>query len=239
MPWKVYTPVGYIEVPSSDPAFLYQDIVVSLGTEAPLNNGQPVLHAYCLAALNVKNGERVVHIGAGTGYYTTLLAKLVGTAGRVDAYEIDGDLAPCAIRNLAHFPNVGMHARSGSVGPLPDCDAIYVNAGASAPLDLWLDALLPMGRLLFPLAPAEGVGAMLLIKKKESGTFSAEFLVQARFVPCLGAQDEVTAQRLVEAFRKSDWSRVKTLHRGQAAEHDIAPGGSCWFQGQGWWLSTQ
>jgi protein-L-isoaspartate(D-aspartate) O-methyltransferase len=239
LPWKVYTPVGYIEIPSNDPAFLYQDIVVSLGTEAPLNNGQPVLHAYCLAALAAKTGEGVVHIGAGTGYYTALLAKLVGDTGRVDAYEIDTDLAPRASLNLAEFPQVTMHARSGSAGPLPDCDAIYVNAGASAPLDLWLDALRPMGRLLFPLAPAEGVGAMLLIKKKEDGTFSAEFLVQARFVPCLGAQDEATAQRLVQAFRNSDWSKVRSLHRGQAAEHESAPGGSCWFQGQGWWLSTR
>jgi len=237
-PWKIFTGSGYVETNSDDPAVLYQDVVVSLGFDRHLNNGQPTLHAICLAALAPQKGERVVHVGAGTGYYTTLLAKLVGKTGTVDAYEISPDLAQRASSNLAEFPQVTMHSRSGSEGPLPECDVLYVNAGASAPLALWLDALRPMGRLLFPLAPAEGVGAMLLIKKQENGAYAAEFLVQARFVPCIGAQDEATAQRLIEAFRNSNWSKVKSLHRGHAAAHEKASGGSCWFQGQDWWLST-
>ena len=77
-PWKVFTGVGYIQTPSNDPAFLYQDFVVSLDSEGPLNDGQPTLHAYCLSALALKRGESIVHVGAGTGYYTTILAKLVG-----------------------------------------------------------------------------------------------------------------------------------------------------------------
>ena len=83
-PWKVFTRSGYVETLTDDPAVLYQDVVVSLGSGGPLNNGQPTLHAFCLAALAPKKGERVVHVGAGTGYYTTLLAKLVGESGVVD-----------------------------------------------------------------------------------------------------------------------------------------------------------
>lgn len=233
LPWKVYTPVGYIEIPSDDPAFLYQDIVVSLGRDEPLNNGQPILHAFCLAALAPQGGDRIVHIGAGSGYYTTVLAKLAGAAGTVDAYEIDLDLAQRAQKNLSSFASVTVHARSGAEGPLPACDKIYVNAGANAPLALWLDALRPKGRLLFPLAPADGVGALLLVTKQESGAYSAEFLVQARFVPCMGAQDESTAARLTEAFRRGTWTQVKSLHRNDA------PDEHCWFHGQGWWLSTR
>src|SRR5271170_3904035 len=77
-PWRIFTRSGYVESPADDPALLYQDVVVSLGGEGPFNNGQPTLHALCLAALDLKKGERVVHVGAGTGYYTTLLAKLAG-----------------------------------------------------------------------------------------------------------------------------------------------------------------
>jgi len=65
-PWKIFTPVGYIEAGSDDPGLLYQDVVVSLDVEAPLNNGQPTLHAFGLNALNLKPGEHVLHIGAGT-----------------------------------------------------------------------------------------------------------------------------------------------------------------------------
>ena len=231
-PWKVFTRSGYVETLTDDPAVLYQDVVVSLGSGGPLNNGQPTLHAFCLAALAPKKGERVVHVGAGTGYYTTLLAKLVGESGVVDAYEIEPTLAQRATDNLAAFPNVTVHARSGAEGTLPACDVLYVNAGATEPLAVWLDALRPMGRLLFPMTPDAGVGAMLLITKQEDGSFTARFLLQAQFVPCIGARNEATEQKLAEGFRNSNWTKVKSLHRNDEADD------SCWFSGPGWWLST-
>jgi protein-L-isoaspartate(D-aspartate) O-methyltransferase len=231
-PWKVFTRSGYVETLTDDPAVLYQDVVVSLGSGGPLNNGQPTLHAYCLAALAPKKGERVVHVGAGTGYYTTLLAKLVGESGVVDAYEIEPTLAQRAINNLASLPNVTVHARSGAEGTLPACDVLYVNAGATEPLAVWLDALRPMGRLLFPMTPDAGVGAMLLVTKQGDGSFTARFLLQAQFVPCVGARNDATEQKLAEAFRNNNWTKVKSLHRNEE------PDDSCWCSGPGWWLST-
>lgn len=231
-PWKVFTRSGYIDSASDDPAVLYQDVVVSLGGEGHLNNGQPSLHAFCLAALAPKKGEHVVHVGAGTGYYTTLLAKLVGENGTVNAYEIEPELAERARKNLTTFRNVAVHSRSGAEGPIPVCDVIYVNAGATEPMAVWLDALRPMGRLLFPMTPDAGAGGMLLITKQEDGTYAARFLVQALFVPCIGARNETTAQKLTGAFRSSSWAKVKSLHRNEATD------GSCWCSGQGWWLST-
>ncbi len=216
---------------TDDPAFLYQDIVVSLGNSGPINNGQPSLHAACLAALAVGKGERVVHVGAGTGYYTTVLAKLVGEWGAVDAYEIEAELAQRARENLAEFSQVILHARSGAEGPLPACDVLYVNAGATEPLAVWLDALRPNGRLLFPMTPAKGYGGMLLVTKQEDGGFPARFLMQVQFVPCVGARDELTAQKLTSAFRNGNWKRVRSLHRN----HE--PGDTCWCSGRDWWLS--
>lgn len=231
-PWKVFTRSGYVETLTEDPTVLYQDVVVSLGSEGPLNNGQPTLHASCLAALAPKKGERVVHVGAGTGYYTTLLVKLVGESGVIDAYEIEPTLAQRAADNLAAFPNVTVHARSGAEGTLPACDVLYINAGATEPLAVWLDALRPIGRLLFPMTPAAGVGAMLLVTKQEDGSFTARFLLQAQFVPCIGARNEATEQKLAEAFRNSNWTKVKSLYRNDE------PDASCWCSGPGWWLST-
>src|SRR5271168_1277098 len=230
-PWRIFTRSGYVESPTDDPALLYQDVVVSLGGEGPFNNGQPTLHVFCIAALDLKKDERVVHVGAGTGYYTTLLAKLVGETGAVDAYEVEPEFARRATNNLAEFRYVTVHSRSGAEGPLPECDVLYVNAGATEPLDVWLDALRPKGRLLFPMTPDEGVGAMLLITKQDDGGFAARFLLQVQFVPCIGARDETTAQRLSKAFRKGGWEKVKSLRRGEAVDE------SCWVAGDGWWLS--
>jgi protein-L-isoaspartate(D-aspartate) O-methyltransferase len=95
-----------------------------------------------------------------------------------------------------------------------------------------LDPLRPMGRLLFPMTPDTGVGAMLLVTKQGDGTFTARFLLQAQFVPCIGARNEATSQRLTEAFRDNSWTKVKSLHRNDEVD------GNCWCSGPGWWLST-
>jgi protein-L-isoaspartate(D-aspartate) O-methyltransferase len=231
-PWRILTRHGFVEAPHDDPAFLYQDVVVSLGADG-LNNGEPSLHAMCIATLRPQQGDRVVHVGAGSGYYTTILAKLVGERGVVDAYEIEPGLVRRATENLAPLPQVRLHARSGAEGPLPACDVLYVNAGATAPLAAWLDALKPGGRLLFPLTPDDGAGAMLLITRTDGVVYAARFLFQAQFVGCAGARDAGEEQHLAEAFRNRHWNKVKSLHR------ESQPGERCWLAGRGWWLSTE
>jgi protein-L-isoaspartate(D-aspartate) O-methyltransferase len=236
-PWKTFTQSGYLQTPSDDPAFLYQDITIALADDRRINNGQPRLHAACLAALDVKDGETAVHIGAGTGYYTAVLSHLVGPTGLVLAYEIEADLAERAKTNLTDWPNVTVYCRSGSEGDLPRTDIIYVNAGATAPLDLWLDALRPGGRLLFPLTPDAakgdpGPGSMLLVTKAAENQFSARFICPVMFINCIGARDEDTGRRLGEAFTRGGSRDVRSLRRG------TQPDETCWFAGNSWWLST-
>ena len=74
--------------------------------ERGVNNGSPSLHAGWLHALSLRDGERVAHVGAGTGYYTAILAELVGRKGRVLAIEFDPALTEAARANLADRPNV-------------------------------------------------------------------------------------------------------------------------------------
>jgi protein-L-isoaspartate(D-aspartate) O-methyltransferase len=254
-PWKIYAGGSLLETPTNDPAFLYQDVVVAIAADRHINNGQPVLHAMCLSAVNIQPGEKILHIGAGTGYYTAILAKLAGPAGMVEAYEIEPDLAARAAQNLADLPNVTVHTRNAAEGQLPPCDVIYVNAAATAPLDIWLDALRPGARLLFPLTPADGpggnpgAGAMLMITRPSaqashngSGspanpqdsneTLSARFLSPAMFIPCVGARDDATAAKLAEAFKRGDARNVRSLHR------HTPPDSTSWCSGEGWWLST-
>ena len=148
---------------SDDARDLYQDVLVGLDAERGINNGQPSLHARCLAACDPRLGDTVLHIGAGTGYYSAILAQLVGERGRVIAYEIEPDLAARAAANLKPWPQASVRAISGALPPLPACDVIYVNAGATHPLAAWLDALRDGARLIFPLTPDDGSGCMLLV----------------------------------------------------------------------------
>jgi protein-L-isoaspartate(D-aspartate) O-methyltransferase len=237
-PWKIFAGGNYVETPTDDPAFLYQDVVVALAPERRINNGQPVLHAINLAALDVKQGEKVLHVGAGTGYYTAVLARLTGATGTVEAYEIEQDLARKAIENLSHLSNVTVRECSGSEAPLPVCDVIYVNAGATSPLKVWLDAMQANGRLLFPLTPADGpggmpgAGGMLLVTRSGADRFDARFVCPAMFVPCFGARDDETAQKLSAAFKRGELQRVRSLRRNSQ------PDDTCWCAGDGWWLSN-
>jgi len=230
-PWRVFTPVGYIQTPSKNPALLYQDILVAIDERRQINIGQPSLHAESLAAVNVKERERVIQVGAGSGYYTAVLARLVGERGEVIAYELEQDLATQAAQNLADLSHVQLLNRSGSIGPLPPCDVIYVCAGATGPVDAWLEALRPGGRLVFPLIPSEGLGGMLLITRTPAEGFEARFTSRAMFVPCADARDAETAGKLSKAFLRDDMWQVKSLRR------DSAPDDSCWVAGRNWWLS--
>jgi protein-L-isoaspartate(D-aspartate) O-methyltransferase len=92
--------------PSADPVYLYIKGVIGILPERNLNNGEPSLHAALIASAAPQPGEHVVHIGAGVGYYTAIMAELVGASGRVTAIELDAGLAARATTNFAMAPKV-------------------------------------------------------------------------------------------------------------------------------------
>jgi protein-L-isoaspartate(D-aspartate) O-methyltransferase len=233
-PWTITDsgPGPYIKTPDDDPAFIYQDTLVALDSERGINIGQPSGHALWLDALALREGETVLQIGAGSGYYTAIIAHLVGASGRVHAYEIDPGFAARATENLKGLPQVDVQARSGVVGDLPKADAIYVCAGCSRPSLAWLDALRPGARLLFPLAPEGEMGGMLLLKRPDHGpVWPAKFVSGAGFVGCVGLQETGANDRLKKAFSKGR-DQVRSFRIDGDKDE------TCWLAGDGWWLST-
>ena len=231
-PWPICNVSGYLPTVSADPRLLYQDILIGLATDRGINNGQPSLHARCLAACAPSEGESVVHIGAGTGYYSAVLAQLVGAGGSVIAYEIEADLAARASRNLAHLPNVTVVRASANEVALPSTDLIYVCAGATHPLASWLDALRLGGRLIFPLTPNEGVGCMLLVTRRGRASYAASAFTKAAFIPCIGARDDGASRALAAALETQSLTTIKSLQR------TTPPDDTAWCIGKDWWLST-
>lgn len=231
-PWQIAVAGGYMSSETDDPSVLYQDIVVGLVPERRINNGEPSLHAKCLGLALPQAGETALHVGAGTGYYTAILAHLVGPEGHVHAYEIAADLANRAVANLADYTTVTVHAQSGLDGPVPPADVIYVNAGLTDVPAVWLDALRPGGRLVLPLTPTERLGCMVIITRRSSGAYAARVFSPAAFVGCVGARDEAQSRRLAAALDTRSPSDVRALRRGNA------PDETAWCIGEGWWLST-
>jgi len=178
----------------------------------------------------VKHGETVVHIGCGTGYYTAILAELTGPGGGVEAWDLVPDLAAAARRNLRDRGNIVVHTGDATSAALPPADVIYVCAGCTHPVERWVDALRPGGRLLFPLTPGWDLGGMLEVTKREHG-LEARFVCRCSFIPCVGASASDEAPALQRAFEGSDLKRVSSLSFGGD------PVEGAWFNGDGWSLS--
>ncbi|HWE07013.1 MAG TPA: hypothetical protein VG274_09910, partial [Rhizomicrobium sp.] len=72
-------PFTYQTFEDDDPRVLYHDVVVALDEDNEINNGQPSLWARVFDELNTQPGERILHIGCGSGYYSAILAEIAGT----------------------------------------------------------------------------------------------------------------------------------------------------------------
>ena len=242
-PWPMLRwPHRYVPTPSDDPVYLYQDALVGIIPERSLNNGQPWLHAMLIAAAAPRPGEHVVHVGAGVGYYTAILAHMVGESGRVTAIEFDGGLAERLAANFAGQPNVRALQGDGAQIAFDPADVIYVNAGATRPADIWLERLDDGGRLILPLTSDKGFGenaenmpiqrrgAVFRIERCRD-EFFAKWISAVAIFPCEGARDAESERALAAAFEKGGWDRVTRLHR----RGDV-PEEQCWLKAPDWCL---
>jgi len=189
-PWKIQLAgsENYLETPSADPVYLYQNTLVALDADKGINNGTPFFHAAWIGAVAPQPGDVIAHIGAGTGYYSAILSMLVLDGGCVNAFEIEEQLAAAARHNLAPFDNVSVIAGDAVSLTLPPSDLIYVNAGVLAPPLQWLQALRLGGRMIFPWRPSNTVGVSALVTRLALG-FELKLLMPAWFLPCIGASE--------------------------------------------------
>ena len=243
-PWPLFNVASrsYAPSPSDDPIHLYTDGLVGIAPEREINNGQPTLHAYLLGQAKLREGDHAVHVGAGVGYYSAIMAHIVGPSGHVTAIEFEPDIATRAKANLATYSNVTIVQGDGSVTPFAPADVIYVNAGATRPADIWLDRLKDGGRLVLPLTTDKGFnsddlanmqrrGAIFLITR-EGETFYARWIAPVAIYPCAGMRDEESERALATALQKNYVRRVTRLCRTGET-----PNERCWLKAPGWCLA--
>jgi protein-L-isoaspartate(D-aspartate) O-methyltransferase len=225
-PWTVIS--SGVATQTHELADLYGNVLVAIDRARGINNGEPSLHAAWLGAVRPEPGEKVIHIGAGTGYYTAILALLVEPGGHVEAYEYEPDLAAAAAEHLKAYGHVTVHAASAFGKILPDSDVIYVNAGALAPDPEWVRALKPGGRLIFPWQPHRGWGPAMLVTRREAG-FSASQLMTVGFIACSG---EKTRRTSAYGPSEADIANIRSIWLRSARSPDesaIAIYDDVWF----------
>src|SRR5713226_10229423 len=85
----------HVFVPHEDIASAYSDrhIVTRWQNELPISScSQPSITAIMLELLDLQPGQRVLEIGAGTGYAAALMAYLAGETGKVVTLDLDEDI---------------------------------------------------------------------------------------------------------------------------------------------------
>jgi protein-L-isoaspartate(D-aspartate) O-methyltransferase len=221
----------YRTIEDCDPRHLYHNVLVAIDAARGLNNGHPSALASWFEQLDLCAGDHVVHVGCGTGYYTAILAEVVGPDGRVTAYEIDPDLAGRAQSNLCHWSSVEVIAGNGAEHR-GAADAIFVNAGTTHLSESWLHSLNPAGRLLVPMTASSdpsGVGAGRILKViRDSNGFTAAFVSEVGIFPCVGQRDPKMNAALTRAFEGISWKSVRSV---RLDPHE--PTSTCWLHGEG------
>jgi protein-L-isoaspartate(D-aspartate) O-methyltransferase len=156
----------------------------------PIGCGQtllaPVVVACMTEALELTGGERVLHVGTGSGYQAALLSEL---AAEVHTIERVHDLARRAARVLAALgcSNVFVRAGDGSAGwsERAPFDRVIVSAAAERVAGPWLDQLASAGAIVVPLGGAWGGQRLMRYRRRFVGDLEAEDLGALTFVGVL------------------------------------------------------
>ena len=232
-PWRVLCVDGFWKTPDADPRHVYHNVLITLDEGKGINNGQPSLWAQHLDRLDVRAGDHVLHLGCGTGYYSAILAEIVGPNGKVIAVDIDAGMAEWARMALGPWPQVTVVCGDGALGLFEAADVVVVSAGATHPMAAWLAAVKLGGRLLFPLTPDAGSGAMAHLTRRSVDWFSARIEFGALFIPFSGARDREVGKELARALGRDRGEGVRSLRCDVHEKEE-----SCWLHGEGWCLST-
>jgi len=215
-PWQVGGPMFLQNAfrTTSEPRDVYHNVAVALKMSQSLNNGQPGLLAGWIAALDLAEGHRVFHLGAGTGYFTAILAEVVGPSGTVVAAEVEPDLAAMASENLRAYPNVTVHCADGAAVDPGRCEAILINAGVTHPHLPWLHGLNHRARMVLPLTTRmpQGWGKGLAIRiTRNQDRFAAEILSMVAIYSCTSVRDAALEPLLEKAMTSQQFMKLKSV----------------------------
>jgi protein-L-isoaspartate(D-aspartate) O-methyltransferase len=217
--------------PDADPRHVYHNLAIAIDPARQLFNGAPGLLAMAIDQLEIRPGDRVLHLGTGLGYYTAIIAHCTGPTGRVLGLEVDAELAARARENLRTRPWVDVRHADGHEPLDEPFDAVLINAGVTHPLDGWLDALAPGGRLILPLTagfPQMGPitkGGLMRITA-DPDRFGVRMIGFVAIYGAIGLRDERMNAALGQALMKSPMIPATRLRRDP---HEQTA--ACWLHG--------
>lgn len=167
--------------------FAYEDSALPIAGEQTIS--QPYIVAFMVEALMLKGGEKVLEIGAGSGYAAAVLSEIAA-----DVYTVErlGQLADKAAATLAElgYDNVHVLHGDGTRG-WPEhapYDAIVVAAGGPQVPESLKEQLKIGGRLVIPIGADQRSQELVRVVRVSKNKYRSEDIADVRFVPLIGEE---------------------------------------------------
>jgi protein-L-isoaspartate(D-aspartate) O-methyltransferase len=184
---------AFLDVPRE--AFISEDFAHlaygdhPLPIEAGQTISQPYIVALMIEAADIRPGDKVLEVGAGSGYAAAVISRI---AERVVAIERQHDLVEVARERLQRlgYDNIEIVEGDGTKGCRDHApfDAILAAAsGSHVPRPL-VEQLAPNGRIVMPVGEAGWVQELVKVTKQQDGILKQENLGGVRFVPLIGEE---------------------------------------------------
>jgi protein-L-isoaspartate(D-aspartate) O-methyltransferase len=177
-------------VPEDVRHLAYADRALPIACDQTIS--QPYIVALMTEALQLSGKERVLEIGTGSGYQTAVLAQLAAEVVSVERHEALSQAAQAVLDSL-DYRNVRLFIGDGTLGWLAGApyDRILVAAAAAQVPPALFEQLTEGGTLVIPVGASHNQS--LYAYRKQAGRVTAELLSGCRFVPLVGAQEEIGA----------------------------------------------
>jgi protein-L-isoaspartate(D-aspartate) O-methyltransferase len=168
-------------------SYAYQD------SPLPIESGQTISQPYIVAltidAAGIKPGDRVLEVGAGSGYAAAVIGQIASEVIAIERHHPLVDVARQRMDRLG-YDNVRIVEADGTLGWPEEApyDAIVAAASGSHVPQSWIAQLKTGGRIVMPLGEPHAVQTMIKGTKGKDGALRIEDLGGVRFVPLIGAE---------------------------------------------------
>ena len=160
-----------------------------LPIEAGQTISQPYIVALMIQAAGIEAGDKVLEVGAGSGYAAAVISRI---AGRVLGIERLPELVQVARERMARlgFGNVEIVEGDGTKGWPNEApfDAILAAASGSHVPKALIEQLAPGGSIVMPIGDPGWAQNLVKVTKREDGTLQQADLGGVRFVPLIGEE---------------------------------------------------
>lgn len=170
-----------------DPRFYkdaYSDFPLAIGDGQTIS--QPYMVAIMAQSLDIKKSDRVLEIGAGSGYQTAILAELADQVFSIERVKNLTEKATAVLTEMG-YKNIILKTGDGTMGweEFAPFDKIIVSASAESVPEPLVRQLKPPGKLVMPVGPRSSQ-ALLLLEKTAKGDVAERNICACTFVPLIG-----------------------------------------------------